>query len=270
MTARPGHLGEELQDLLDGRLGPADRERAEHHLRECTECRSERDALSRVKTAVRGRIDANEVPAQVASGVSAALDREERETVSATERRSAGARKKSPFFRYAAVAAAVAAFVLLAVFVPGRRNLPSRVALDYQNHKTGLLPLQMLTDKPEELDRFFAARGVTFPTRVFDLRMMRYRLLGGRVLNPDGRKRALFVYVGPENKILACEMYEGDVRRLPKNGLQRSHAGITFFVYRRGGSTQVFWQEGATACVLVSDIPTEEVVQLAFAKATKV
>ncbi len=65
-------------------------------------------------------------------------------------------------------------------------------------------------------------------------------------------------------------MYEGDVRRLPKDGVPRSHGGITFFVCHRGGSTQVFWQEGATACVLVSDIPTEEVVQLAFAKATKV
>lgn len=45
---------------------------------------------------------------------------------------------------------------------------------------------------------------------------------------------------------------------------------MTFFVYRRGGSTQVFWQEGPTACVLVSDLPTEDVVQLAFAKAMKV
>ncbi|HEX9286663.1 MAG TPA: hypothetical protein VF999_05280 [Thermoanaerobaculia bacterium] len=268
MTIESGHLGEELQDLLDGRLGRADRERAERHLRDCTECRGERDALSRVKQAVRASLDANEVPARVTSGVAAALDHEEREALSAPGVRPA--RQRSRFLGYAAVAAAVAALVLLAVFVPGRRNLPSRVALDYENYKTGRLPLQISTDEPEELDRFFAARGVTFPTRVFDLRMMRYRLVGGRVLNPDGRKRALFVYVGPENKILACEMYEGDVRRLPKNGLQRSYAGITFFVYRRGGSTQVFWQEGATACVLVSDIPTEEVVQLAFAKATKV
>jgi anti-sigma factor RsiW len=270
MTTESGHLGEELQDLLDGRLGPADRERAERHLRDCAECRGERDALSRVKQAVRASRDANEVPAHVASGVAAALDHEEQKTAAATERRSAGLRQRSPFFGYAAVAAAVAALVLLAVFVAGRRNLPSRVALDYQNYKAGRLPLRILTDKPEELDRFFAARGVSFPTRVFDLRMMRYRLLGGSVLNPDGRKRALFVYAGPENKILACEMYEGDVRRLPKDGLPRSHAGVAFFVYRRGSSTQVFWQEGATACVLVSDIPTEEVVQLAFAKATKV
>lgn len=270
MTTESGHLGEGLQDLLDGRLGPADRERAERHLRDCAECRGERDALSRVKEAVRASLDANEVPPHVASGVAAALDHEERETLSAHERRPAAVRQRSPFLGYAAVAAAVAALVLLAVFVAGRRTLPSRVALDYQNYKAGRLPLRMLTDKPQELDRFFTARGISFPTRVFDLGMMQYRLLGGRVLNPDGRKRALFVYVGPENKILACEMYEGDVRRLPKNGLQRSHAGITFFVYRRGGSTQVFWQEGATTCVLVSDIPTEEVVQLAFAKAMRV
>ena len=65
-------------------------------------------------------------------------------------------------------------------------------------------------------------------------------------------------------------MYEGDVLRLPKGGLPRSHAGITFFVYRCGGSTQVSWQEGATACILVSHIRTEEVVQLTFAKAATV
>jgi hypothetical protein len=40
-------------------------------------------------------------------------------------------------------------------------------------------------------------------------------------------------------------------------------------VYERDGVTSVFWQEGTVVCVLASDLPREEVVQLAYAKAMK-
>lgn len=251
------HCGDQIQDLLDGRLEGSARGRVEGHLEACVECRRQWQALSAVKESVQTGLLAKEMPADVASGVAAALDRE------------GNARQTTRVSAYVFAAVAVALVIALALLVPGRRNLPSRVAQDYEKHKAGMLPLQMRTESPQELDRFFAARGVPFATRVFDLGMMRYRLEGGRVLNPDGRQRAFFAYRGPKNELLACEMYEGDVGQLPKSGELRRHNGFTFFVYHRGGGTQVFWQEGKTACVLVSEIPTEEIVQLAFAKAMR-
>ena len=48
---------------------------------------------------------------------------------------------------------------------------------------------------------------------------------------------------------------------------RRRSNGLTFFVYTRGTTTVVFWQEGETICVALSDGPTEDVVAFAFAKA---
>ncbi len=251
------HLRDEIQDLLDGRLDETARGRVERHLEACVECRREWRALSAVKESVRAGLLPKDIPTDVASRVSMALEREK------------GPLPRIPIVVYASAAAALALILALAVFAAGRRNLPSRVARDYENHKAGILPLQLKTQNPQELDRLFAARGVAFPTRVFDLGVMGYRLEGGRVLNPDGRQRAFSVYRGPKNEILVCEMYEGRVEDLPKGGELRRHNGFSFFVFHRGRGTQVFWQEGKTACVLVSEIPSEEVVQLAFAKAMK-
>jgi anti-sigma factor RsiW len=259
MSTGPGHPSDEIQDLLDGRLDASARERVERHLEACAECRREWQAMLKAKTAAARVLPVKDVPAEVNAEIRALFDREDS---SGTSPRGQRMRRWLPV---AAVAASL--LIALAILLPGRRNPPSRVAQDYQNHKAGALPLAVRTQDPQELERYFMSRGVSFPARVLDLRMMGYRLVGGRVLNPDGRKRAFFVYRGPNDEILACQMYEGDVRRLPKADAVRRNGSFTFFVFRRGGSTQVFWQEGDVTCALVSDLPEEELVQLAFAKA---
>ena len=82
-----------------------------------------------------------------------------------------------------------------------------------------------------------------------------------------GAASALFVYRGKAGEELLCQMFAGRVASLPAGAERRENKGIEFYVYRSGGKTAVFWQEGAIVCVLVSDIAPEKVVQLAFAKA---
>jgi hypothetical protein len=64
-------------------------------------------------------------------------------------------------------------------------------------------------------------------------------------------------------------MYEGRFAELPPADEVRRHDGMTFQVYRAGRLTLVFWQEGDMVCVLASDAESEEVIQLAYAKAVK-
>lgn len=252
--------------MLDGRLDAAARQRVERHLEACASCRLERDAILRTKTSAARALGPKDLAPEMTAEIRSVLDREDSEGARRLRPPSAAARH----LWVPAAAIGIAALMIgLALLLPGRRNLASRVAQDYENYKTERLPLPIRTENPKELERYFAARGVSFPTRVLDLRMMGYHLVGGRVLNPDGRKRALFVYRGPNAEVLACQMFEGDVRRLPKGATLRRNGDFTFFVYRSRGSTQVFWQEGRVVCVLVSDIPEEEVIQLAFAKAMK-
>jgi len=150
-------------------------------------------------------------------------------------------------------------------------ELPAAVAQDYRRYKAGKLPLLLQTEDVRETEKFFSEEGITFQTRVFDLGMMNYRLVGGRVHQLINRRSALFVYRGEGNKILVCQMYPGHVTELlPAGVVRRENKGIEFYIYRINGLTVVFWQEGAVTCVLSSDINPEEVVQLAFAKAVKI
>src|SRR5262249_58081536 len=107
----------------------------------------------------------------------------------------------------------------------------------------------------------------SFQTRVFDLGMMSYQLAGGGVLRPGARPRAWFVYRGPANQTLICQMYAGKLSELPEGATVRENKGIQFRIYDVGNLTAVFWQEGAVVCVLISDIAREDVVQLALATA---
>lgn len=262
MSIDSAHLDETLHELLDGRLGPEERARAEEHLAACPRCRRELKALRVAKDAVARGLTRHELPAALGDGLGDLLDAEDRGAPSRLTRRAGVLR---PVMAVAAVL-----LVALSVFlVRGRRapDLPAAVAKDYAAFRDGRLALETRSTNPAEVERFFAAHGIRFPTRVFDLGMMGYRVAGGRVHSLAGRPSALFVYDGEGGKRLLCQMYEGRPSELPAGAVRREHNGIVFHVYEHEGLTLVFWPEGGVMCVLVSDIGAEEVIQLAFAKA---
>lgn len=267
MSALSPHLGDTLQDLLDGRLAAAERSRADEHLAGCAECRRELEALRWVKQTARGA-GAEPVPAGLAAAIAAALDAEDAGTGAGPERRAPA----WPWTRVA-VALGLVAVVGVALLVWRGRSgagVPEGIARDHARYIAGGLPLQIKTTDAKELQRFFAAHGIPFETRVFDLDMMGYRVVGGRVHQVAGRPSALFVYEGPDGKVLLCQMYQGRLAELPRRAALREHDGILFHVHQRNGLTLVFWEEGPVVCVMASSIGAEEVIQLAFAKAIRV
>lgn len=256
------HYGDELQDLLDGRLSELRRSEVAAHVEGCARCRRELDALRWVKSEVRGQLAEVEVPAELSARVRATLD--------AADKRSRW--PKVP--RRAWIAGALAAAAVLLVFFRGHKSvpLPTAVAADFRAYDTGTVKLDFESADPKAVEAYFAQNGVDFPTHVYDLGMMRYQLAGGRVHRLDGRISALFAYRGlpSGDTSLVCQMYEGRVGDLPPTDDVRDHDGIRFYVYRSENVTVVFWQEGDIVCVLASDAPLESVVQLAFAKAMRV
>jgi anti-sigma factor RsiW len=259
------HVGEELQDLLDGRLAEPVRAEIAAHVAQCPRCREQLAALERARAAARG-LPPLAQPADLADRIASVLDAEDRASAPGPPRR------RLPH-RWPLVAAgliAAAALVALLLLPSATADLPAAVGRDFAGYRDARLALEFRTGDPAALERFFAARGIAFPTRVFDLAMMRYRLAGGRVHRLAGRPSALFAYTGPDAAPLICEMYRGTLAELPRAAEQRVHDGITFRVYRVSRMTLVFWQEGAAVCVLASEGNTEEVLQLAYAKAVKV
>ncbi|MBI1874205.1 MAG: zf-HC2 domain-containing protein [Acidobacteria bacterium] len=265
MTSDARHPRDQLQDLLDDRLGPTERAEVRAHLEACDECRNAFRRIEWVKRQVTERLTTVDVPARLRADMAAALDREE-----------ASARSAFSWWRGGAtwqLAAAATTIVLVAVvatwFYAGRTDLVAGVARDYRGYLDGSLTVERRTSSPAELEAFFRDRGIQFRTRVFDLGMMQYRLVGGRVHAIDGSPTALYGYRHDGGATLLCQMYEGRLEDLRGDAVVREHGGITFRMYQRDGVTLVFWQEGPVTCVLASDIASDEVLQLAFAKAEK-
>lgn len=263
MISPSSHYAEELQDLLDERLSEPRRSEVAAHVADCVPCQRELDALRWVKAETPKHFGEEALPADLLSRVRSGLDAED-----AKSRLGGGVWQS----RRAWIVTAIAAAALLAVFFPrqAKLSLPDAVAADFQGYEAGTTPLEFTSADTRAVEAYFARNGIAFPTRVFDLGMMNYRLVGGRVNRLDGRSSALFAYAGPGGKSLVCQMYEGRIAELPTTSDVREHNGITFYVHRSGGRTIVFWQEGEVICVLVSDVPPEDVVQLAFAKAVRV
>lgn len=269
MNEGSSHVRDEIDDLVGGRLDTNAVRRIELHLAGCESCRREWNAVRRTREALRQSTAEVELPPDVSRRVIAALDTEVR-TGSPVRTRF----RVWPFA--AATAALIVVVFLLLVRSPAPRkasrqvDLAEETARDFRLIRSSALPLQFRSESPAAVETFFARAGISFPTRVFDLGMMGYQLEGGRTHRLGGRPSALFVYRGASGKRLVCQMFEATVSSLPAGSMIRKHDGIRFYRYERGGTTTVFWPEGAVLCVLSSDGASDEVLRLAYAKAVKV
>lgn len=259
MSVTPGHPGDELQLLIDGRLDVERRAAVEAHAASCARCRRELTALRRLKAAVREGLPQHPVPPSLMARVSSALAAE-------TARR--GWRRR-PLVIGVALAAAAALILLLAR--PARPDLLAAAAGDFAAFRAATLRLELETADPAALQRHITSAQLPFPARVFDFGMMGYQLTGGGAHRLAGRISALFAYQSASGERVLCQMYQGQVAELPAPPEERQREdGMRFLIYRVGGLTLVFWQEGVVVCVLMAEGDAEVAIQLAYAKAVKV
>ncbi len=148
--------------------------RVEEHLAACAACGAARDRLVAVKTAVWRALRAQEVavarfgrdhggprPGAVGRAAAPVADRGR----GGGARRRCGPRDARP---------------------ASRRSRTRRPRIS-RGSRTGSLALEASTSDAAALERFFEARGIPFRTRVLDLGMMGYRLIGGRVHSLRGQ-----------------------------------------------------------------------------------
>ena len=258
------HSLEVLQDLLDGGLDAHVVPELRAHLAACPICAAEYDRLASGKAAAERMRGAPELPPGLAASLSDALDNEDASG-------SVGGRKPHIYSRRAFwMSGAAAAVVLLAALWRGvgrGRPDPVQSAADtYRSVVREGLPLSFATNRPADLEAHFAQ--VSAPrVRVLDLGMMGFTLEGGRAHSVGNAPSALYTYRNAAGGRLVCQMYEGAVEALPAADEVRRNESFQFHVFRRGAVTLVFWQEGPIVCALASERPSEEVVQLAMAKA---
>lgn len=265
MATESRHYREEIQELLDNRLSATVRAEVQAHLEVCEHCRREMEALRWTKQFTKQQFAPDPIPSHLEERLLDALDREDQDRSGEEATVSLWARQQRPILAYGLML--LIAVVLVLNYFIHSPTLPDEVASDFGKYKSERLSLQFRSSDVTAMEKYFAEQQIPFRTRVFDLGMMKYPLVGGRVHQLINRRSALFAYQGESNKVVVCEMYPGNVGELPPASELRQEGGFTFHIYRNKGSTAVFWQERDITCVLVSDIDSEEVIQLAIAKA---
>ena len=266
MPAPDYHCKDEVHDLLDGRLDDAARLEAEHHLETCEECRRAFDAMRWTKDFAASHYAAPpEASVELRDLILGALRAETAPANIITPPPSRW--RPRTILALASAALLMISATLAYVHFTTKPQMPAIMAELHREYKAQRLALEFTTTDVKQMESYFANHGVAFQTRVFDLGMMKYQLVGGRVDRTRPQPAALFVYRGADDRALVCEMFAGKMSALPPAGEAREHNGFHFQIYREGDRTAVFWPEGAILCVLVSDGPPENVIQLAFAKA---
>jgi anti-sigma factor RsiW len=265
MPTSPKHFKDEIQDLLDNRLAAPLRAEVEQHIETCTECRREFEAMRWTKSFVAKQFAAKTTPSELNESILRTLEADAGGARTIPLRPAFLVRKLKPTLAWAA---ALTALGILALFlISKQRTLPHVVARDFRSYQNQKLTLEWNTADAKKLEAFFADNGLPFTPHVYDLDAKDYRLVGGRVQYLRGQRTEWVAYRGPNNQALVCQMYVGDISELPVGSAEREHRGKKFHVYQAKGVTMVFWQDRKVVCVLISDMPTENVVQLAFAKA---
>jgi anti-sigma factor RsiW len=264
MPTSSKHFKDEIQDLLDNRLDAHTRAEVERHVEACTECRHELEALRWTKSFAAKRFAAKAAPSELRGNILRALEADVGSVKTIPLHPRFQIRKLKPIMAWAA--AVVALGILALILIPKQRTLPQVVARDFRSYQNQKLTLELDTPNVKKMETFFTGR-VPFTPHVYDLSARNYPLVGGRVQELQSRQTEWVVYRGPNNQDLVCQMYVGNVSELPTGSVERDHRGKKFYVYNVKGVTMVFWQDRKVVCVLISDMPTENVVQLAFAKA---
>jgi anti-sigma factor RsiW len=171
-------------------------------------------------------------------------------------------------FRHPAFVFALVLVVLLPIvyfLMQPHRERISLAALQTQSKiMRGELSLQT-AKSPEEL-RDWQIRAVNgkFAPMEYDLSARRLQPLGGLAQDIDGRKMLVTVYSGTDQSI-TCFTFLGTEEDAPEDATLffDQDPNVKFYAFSRNGYNAVLHREGNVICLLVSNMPAPELLQLA-------
>jgi anti-sigma factor RsiW len=181
---------------LDGTLSPSERDAVRSHLDACDVCRNARALEAEFTAYLRRRARVIETPPSVQARLRVALAQAD----------TPGRRPAS--LTALAAASLIAAALAFALLRPATPDFVRPATDDYRLAAAGRLALDVTTDDPRELARYFdGTRRLAFPSTVHDLTPAGFRLKGGAVRERGGVAYTVSVYERDGTLVLAHQFH---------------------------------------------------------------
>lgn len=264
---------EEAQELItglvDGQLPEAERASLESHFKACTKCRFVYAQEQNLKNAIHGA--GGELRASPALKDLLLSDPRIFGNIPAP----AKSWFKRPAWKHPLLRPAIAAALLLLIAIPAwlltRPSAPAISIAAVQSYDR-LSDRQILTVKTKDLSELtnLLSRSVNgrFKPMGYDFSMMRVELVGGTVLNFNGRQVLVTQYLGPDQSIL-CYTFVGTEADAPAIAatFHDSEKRLDFYAFSVGNVNAVLHRENDVICILASEMAMTDLLDLARAKA---
>jgi anti-sigma factor RsiW len=262
---------EEIQELItalvDQELTDAERHGVEAHLQDCTACALIAEQQRQVKQAIRARAERMHAPAQLRRNI-------------LSDERIFPKRKAASWWRSfrpsthvarAAFAAALLVVVGLPAFLllrPRSEPIAAAALATYATLAKAEIPAGR-TEKPEEIvSRLAREVGAHFHPMGYDLSGLQMQPVAGSVQEIHGRKVLVVIYRG-QGGTLFCYTFTGSEADVPPNAAKffESAKRMNLYAFSRGPVNAVLHREGDLICILASEIPMAELLELTRSKA---
>jgi len=248
-----------ISPYLDGELEAEDRAEFEAHVRDCAACRQSLDHEQEVVRAIRESLPLYEAPPELRDRVDR-LTREKRPSPAAKTGRE-GLSFGHPLVLAASLAACVLAGAAL-LREPDQAHLRpagafAALAVDtHLRHERDQLPLEVRSENPTEVSRFFEGR-VPFHLTLPDYPVTPgetkpYHLEGGRLVAFDSDYAAYVAYKMDDRPISLLVTSAERVR--PEGGEALVSGGLTFHMESVAGLKVITWTDKGLTYALASDL----------------
>ncbi|MGH7825761.1 MAG: anti-sigma factor family protein [Candidatus Binatia bacterium] len=264
---------DEAQELItalaDNEFGDPERHLLEIHLRQCAGCRLAVDEERSLKKATRSAADSLAAPARLRDRILA--DRRIfPEKLQSTKGWREHILSQSNILRPALVLALLLVLGLPAFYFFNQTTQPIAFAAvgTYDLFVRGELPVTRANTANELKERLIRAVDGRFQPMGYDLEAMKLKPVAGMAREMQGRKILVAIYQG-EGGSLLCYTFLGSERDAPPNAARffDPDKKMHFYAFSRGRVNAVLHHEGDVICILVSEMPMEELLALARAKA---
>lgn len=247
-----------ISPYLDGELVGEDRAAFEAHLAKCAPCRRALEEEAAIVSAVAAVHPRFEAPAALRERVDLLFER--------AASTSSARRWRAPWRLALAAGFVIAAFGAASLLrssppppvwsAPPTQDFVGRAVDSHLRYTRGQLPLEVASDRPEEVSRWFRGR-VPFHLTLPDYPVLPgeqkfYRLEGGRLVSFRDDYVAYAVYRMDERPISLLVTSSERVR--PEGGDTVTFGKLDFHLESRAGLKVITWSDNGLTYALVSDL----------------